>query len=98
MISGRSAPRSFGPAGGPAPGAPYGEVEKRADPEAFREDLRSILGLLAAGKIQPLITERLELQQAARARELLESGGVSGKVVLVCDRAIRPPKQLASNR
>jgi len=51
------------------------EREKRTRPEAFREDLRSILDLLAA----------LGLEEAARAHELLEAGRVSGKLVLVCE-------------
>jgi NADPH2:quinone reductase len=39
--------------------------------------------LLAAGKIKPVVAERIPLAEAARAHELLERGGYAGKVVLV---------------
>jgi hypothetical protein len=35
--------------------------------------------------IKPLIAGRFPLSEARRAHELLGSGGVTGKVVLVCD-------------
>ena len=37
---------------------------------------------LAAGRINPLIYDRLPLAEAARAHELLESGTVIGKLLL----------------
>ena len=49
----------------------------------YRETLAELLDLLAAGKIRPVVAERFPLVEAARAHELLESGGYGGKVVLV---------------
>jgi NADPH:quinone reductase-like Zn-dependent oxidoreductase len=49
----------------------------------YRETLAELLDLLAAGKIKPVVAERIPLAEAARAHELLERGGYGGKVVLV---------------
>ena len=49
----------------------------------YRATLTELLGLLAAGKIKPVVAERIPLAEAARADELLERGGYAGKVVLV---------------
>jgi NADPH2:quinone reductase len=49
----------------------------------YRETLTELLGLLAAGKIRPVVAARIPLAEAARAHELLERGGYAGKVVLV---------------
>jgi NADPH2:quinone reductase len=49
----------------------------------YRERLTELLDLLAAGKIKPVVAERIPLAEAARAHELLERGGYAGKVVLV---------------
>jgi NADPH:quinone reductase-like Zn-dependent oxidoreductase len=49
----------------------------------YRETLMELLDLLAAGKIKPVVAERIPLVEAARAHELLERGGYAGKVVLV---------------
>jgi NADPH2:quinone reductase len=51
----------------------------------YRETLTELLDLLAAGKIKPVVAERIPLFEAARAHELLERGGYAGKVVLVTD-------------
>jgi NADPH2:quinone reductase len=56
---------------------------KRKRPELFRQDLLALLALLEQHKIKPLITQRLPLVEARHAHELLGSGGVTGKVVLV---------------
>lgn len=48
-----------------------------------RRTLTELLDLLAAGKIAPVVAERIPLTEAARAHELIEQGGVGGKVVLV---------------
>ena len=42
-----------------------------------------LLDSLAAGRIKPVVAERIPLVEAARAHELLERGGYAGKVVLV---------------
>jgi NADPH2:quinone reductase len=44
--------------------------------------MRTLLGHLAAGRVRPLIYDRLPLAQAARAHQLLESGAVIGKLLL----------------
>jgi NADPH:quinone reductase-like Zn-dependent oxidoreductase len=51
--------------------------------EAVREDLRELLALLAAGRLRPVVAERIPLSEVARAHELVEHGRVAGKVVLV---------------
>ena len=51
----------------------------------YRKTLSALLGLLAAGRIKPVIAERIPLTEAARAHELLERGGYAGKFVLITD-------------
>ncbi|MDE3137702.1 MAG: zinc-binding dehydrogenase [Acidobacteriota bacterium] len=58
-------------------------VLKRRHPDWFREDLEKLFGLLAANEIRPVIAERIPLMEARRAHELLVSGSVSGKIVLI---------------
>jgi NADPH:quinone reductase-like Zn-dependent oxidoreductase len=53
------------------------------NPDWFREDLRTLLGLLRRGEIHPVVAERLPVSQARRAHELLESSASRGKLVLV---------------
>ncbi|MDR3562818.1 MAG: medium chain dehydrogenase/reductase family protein [Negativicutes bacterium] len=53
------------------------------DKKPFMEDLPLLFNLLAEGKIKPLITARLPLLDAKKANELLESGQVSGNIVLL---------------
>ncbi len=55
----------------------------KENPEWYRQTLRELLDLLAAGKIKPLVAERIPLLEAASAHELLERGGYAGKFVLV---------------
>jgi NADPH:quinone reductase-like Zn-dependent oxidoreductase len=63
---------------------PYSiQTLKRLKPAMFREDLIALLDLLQQQKIKPLIAQRFPLAQARRAQELLEQGGVTGKIVLV---------------
>ena len=49
----------------------------------YREALAELLDLLAAGKINPRVAERIPLAEAARAHELMERGGYGGKMVLI---------------
>jgi NADPH2:quinone reductase len=56
---------------------------KRVRPEVFRRDLTALFDLLRQHEIQPLIAQRLPLEEARRAHELLGQGGVTGKIVLV---------------
>ena len=55
----------------------------RQDPRPLHEDLPKIFALLAAAKIDPLITLTLPLLAAAKALTLLAAGKVEGKIVLV---------------
>lgn len=64
--------------------APYSiQTLKRLKPAWFREDLVTLLDLLRQQKIKPVIAKRLPLSEARQAHELLGSGGVIGKIVLV---------------
>ena len=56
---------------------------KNNHPDWFREDLRILFDLLAAGQLKPLIAARLPLSQIAQAHELMEAGRVQGKLVLI---------------
>jgi NADPH:quinone reductase-like Zn-dependent oxidoreductase len=58
---------------------------KRVKPASFRQDLTELFGLLQLQKIKPLIAQRLPLVAAREAHELLGGGGVTGKMVLVCN-------------
>jgi NADPH:quinone reductase-like Zn-dependent oxidoreductase len=65
---------------------PYSiQTLKRLKPEFFRQDLVALFGLLQQNKIKPLIAQQFPLAEARHAHELLEKGGVTGKIVLVLD-------------
>jgi NADPH2:quinone reductase len=65
---------------------PYSiQTLKRLKPEWFRQDFATLLDLLQEKKVQPIIARRFPLAEARQAHELLEQGGVTGKIVLVCD-------------
>jgi NADPH:quinone reductase-like Zn-dependent oxidoreductase len=51
--------------------------------EWYRQTLTELLDSLAAGRIKPVVAERVPLADAARAHEILERSGHTGKVVLV---------------
>jgi NADPH:quinone reductase-like Zn-dependent oxidoreductase len=55
----------------------------RLRPAWFRHDLLTLFDLLQQQKIKPLIARRLPLSEARHAHELLGSGGVIGKIVLI---------------
>ena len=56
-------------------------------PDWIRADLRILVELLAQRKINPLVAERLPLEQVERAHELLGAGAATGKLVLVMNHA-----------
>ena len=63
---------------------PYSiQTMKRLKPAWFRQDLMALLALLREQRIKPLIAQQFPLSAARQAHELLEKGGVAGKVVLV---------------
>ena len=65
---------------------PYSiQTLKRLKPALFRQDLIALFDLLQQKKIKPLIAQRLPLAEARQAHELLGKGGVTGKIVLVCN-------------
>jgi L-iditol 2-dehydrogenase len=77
----------------PDPGAPLpvdgnaiflGELTMTASYSAGVRDMRSALGLLQAGRVDPLpwVTHRLELDETARALELVRSGEAFKAVVI----------------
>lgn len=51
----------------------------------FREDVQSVMSLLVAGEIHPLISHRIPLQEAAQAQQLLTGSHSIGKIVLVTE-------------
>ena len=65
---------------------PYSiQTLKRLKPEFFRQDLTTLFDLLKQKKIKPLIAHQFPLAEARHAQELLEKGGVVGKIVLMCN-------------
>ncbi|MBO0781101.1 MAG: zinc-binding dehydrogenase [Ktedonobacteraceae bacterium] len=56
---------------------------KDRHPEWFRADLTKLLELLAEGRIKPVIAQRLPLEEATHAHEMLEHARVQGKIVLI---------------
>ena len=53
----------------------------------YRRTLERLLGMLAEGKIKPVIADRLPLAEAASAHERMESGRYAGKFVLITESA-----------
>jgi NADPH:quinone reductase-like Zn-dependent oxidoreductase len=65
---------------------PYSiQTLKRLRPSLFRRDLIALFDLLQQQKIKPLVAQRFPLVDARHAHELLGNGGVTGKIVLVCN-------------
>lgn len=63
---------------------PYSiQTFKRLKPALFQQDLITLFDLLHQQKIKPVIAQRFPLAKARHAQELLEKGGVVGKIVLV---------------
>jgi NADPH:quinone reductase-like Zn-dependent oxidoreductase len=55
---------------------------KRKHPDWYRDDLARLFALLAAGRLQPVIADRLPLEEAMAAHQRLEQAGVQGRLVL----------------
>jgi NADPH2:quinone reductase len=63
---------------------PYSiQTLKRLKPAWFRQDLIVLLDLLEQQKIKPFVAQRFPFAEARQAQELLEEGGVIGKIVLM---------------
>jgi NADPH2:quinone reductase len=58
---------------------------KRLKPDWFHEDLTLLLNLLEQRKIKPIVAATMSLNQAAQAHQLLVSGSLKGKIVLICN-------------
>lgn len=56
---------------------------KKKHPDWFRDDLTTLLGLLAAGELWPVIAARLPLADVVTAHQLVERADVQGKLVLI---------------
>jgi NADPH:quinone reductase-like Zn-dependent oxidoreductase len=57
-------------------------IWKHTRPDLYRADLTTLLGMLAEGRIAPVIAARLPLERAAEAHTLLNDASISGKIVL----------------
>ncbi len=62
----------------------------RKDKAPFKQDLPKLFDLLASGKISPAIAHRLPLLAARKSQELLQAGGVAGKIVLLRELGLSP--------
>lgn len=63
---------------------PYSiQTLKRIKPSLFRQDLATLFHLLEEHKLSPVIAQRFPICDARQAQELLGSGGITGKIVLV---------------
>lgn len=70
------------PDGKRVPPCPVLDKYAEAHPGWYRTTLTELLDHLAAKRLEPVIAQRLPLAEAAKAHELLERGGHTGKVVL----------------
>jgi NADPH:quinone reductase-like Zn-dependent oxidoreductase len=61
----------------------YGTSTSKFGRSRYLEDWDQLFGLLEAGRIQPIIAAKFPILEAARGNELLESGEVTGNVVLL---------------
>jgi NADPH:quinone reductase-like Zn-dependent oxidoreductase len=59
-----------------------GDLRKK-NPEWFKKDLVILFSLLKEGKIKPSIEQRMKLEDAAQAHELIEQAAVKGRIVLM---------------
>jgi NADPH:quinone reductase-like Zn-dependent oxidoreductase len=55
---------------------------KRKHPDWYRDDLARLLALLAAGRLKPVIADRLPLEDVVVAHQRLEQAEVQGRLVL----------------
>jgi NADPH:quinone reductase-like Zn-dependent oxidoreductase len=66
----------------------YGTGSSRLNREPFLEDWAALFDLLAQDKIKPIIAAKYPILEAAKANRQLESGEVTGNIVLVAPEAI----------
>jgi len=58
-------------------------VQYLQNKKPFMEDIALLFKMVADGKIKPVITHQLPLLEARKANEMLESGQVTGNIVLL---------------
>ncbi|MEL7207243.1 MAG: zinc-binding dehydrogenase [Actinomycetota bacterium] len=73
------------PDGRSAPRCPTMDRFAQADTDWYRTTLAELLDHLQAGRLAPVVAERVPLDEAGRAHRSLEEGGHRGKFVLVTD-------------
>ena len=73
------------PDGKRVPGCPTVDKHAKAHPDWYRATLTELLDALATSQLEPVIAQCTPLADAAKAHELLERGGHTGKVVLTSD-------------
>ena len=73
------------PDGKSVPGAPVVGSYAEAHPGWYPETLTELLALAAAGKLNPVVAERIPLTEDRCAHEILERSGHAGKVVLIAN-------------
>lgn len=71
------------PDGKQVPACPTTAAFAKTNHDWYRGTLTALLASLAAGRLEPVIAERIPLTEAARAHKLLERGEHAGKIVLV---------------
>jgi NADPH:quinone reductase-like Zn-dependent oxidoreductase len=61
-------------------------IQSRRDKhqDEFTEDVASLMQLLHAGKLHPVVAERAPLQQAARIHRKIDGAELQGRAVLMC--------------
>jgi NADPH:quinone reductase-like Zn-dependent oxidoreductase len=55
---------------------------EESEPGSYREDMSTVMELLASGDLEPIIARTVSLDEAADAQRALERGAVTGKIVL----------------
>ncbi len=58
-------------------------ARRSSHPEEFKADMATLLELLRAGAIQPVVIERLPLAAAGDVHARIDRGGLGGKIVLL---------------
>ena len=66
----------------------YGTGLSRLNRKPFLDDWAILFNLLAEGKINPIIAATYPIIKAAEANRLLESGAVSGNIVLATEELL----------
>jgi NADPH:quinone reductase-like Zn-dependent oxidoreductase len=60
----------------------YGTGSSFIDQRPFRQDWKALFEMVSTGQIKPIIAARFPILEAAQANALLESGQVTGNIVL----------------